>query len=190
MAKKRKFAAYRRVERPYTRFSKYKKMSYVKAKPVNRIVRFQLGALTKKFEYAVDLLSKSTLQIRDMALESARLTSNRLLENSAGKGGYKMMIRIYPHHILRENPLAAGAGADRMSTGMKKAFGKPAGIAAQIKKGQKIITVQVNKEFLDIAKQAVKKASYKLPCSCTIVVTKNAIIPATKNAAIPIAKSS
>jgi large subunit ribosomal protein L10e len=173
MAKKRKFAAYRRVERPYTRFSKYKKMSYVRARPVNRVVRYNLGALTKSFDYSVDLVSKSALQIRDMALESARLSSNRLLEGTVGKGSYRMMLYPYPHHVLRENPLAAGAGADRMSTGMKKSFGKAIGVAAQVKKGQKIITIQVNKEHLDTARRAAKKASYKLPCSCLINVTKN-----------------
>ena len=47
--------------------------------------------------------------------------------------GYFFQLRIYPHHILRENPLAAGAGADRMSTGMKCAFGKPISVAARVK---------------------------------------------------------
>ena len=165
--------AYRNPERPYTRFSKFKRLSFVKAKPVNRVVRYQMGSPKKKFEYSVDLLAKVPLQIRDMALESARLTSNRMLEGQLGKGSYKMQIHTIPHHILRENPIAAGAGADRMSTGMKMSFGKPIGLAAQIKKGQKVISINVNKQHLDVARKAAKRASHKLPCSYLITVTEN-----------------
>ncbi len=173
MAKKRRACAYRATERPYTRFSKYKKMSFVKAKPVCRIVRFNGGSPKKKFAYTLKLITKSELQIRDNAFESARLTSNRLLEGTLGKGGFRMKLLPYPHHILRENPLAAGAGADRMSTGMKCSFGKIVGIAAQLKKGQTIFTLEVNKPNLDTAKLALKRASHKLPCKCGIEILEN-----------------
>ncbi len=175
MAKKRKFCAYRATERPYTRFSKFKKHSYVKSRPVNRIVRYNMGSPTKKFAYTVKLISKSTLQIRDKAMESARLTSNRLLEGILGKNGYRLRIIVYPHHILRENPLAAGAGADRMSTGMKCSFGKTIGVAAQIKKGQTIMTAEVSKQNLELGKKAMKRASLKIPSSYLIEVTENKI---------------
>ena len=115
------------------------------------------------------LKSKDSLQIRHNAIESARLSANRLLEKNLGKQGFCLRIRIYPHHILRENPLASGAGADRMSTGMKKSFGKPIGIAAQVHKGQVLFEASVDKEHFETAKMALKRASYKLPCSCMIV---------------------
>jgi large subunit ribosomal protein L10e len=165
MAKKRKFCAYRALERPYTRFSKFKKMSFVKAKPVCRIVRFITGPSNKKFAYSLKLISKSSLHIRDNAIESARLTANRLLEPELGKNGFRMAVRVYPHHILRENPLAAGAGADRMSTGMKCSFGKTIGVAARVKKGQAVFSIEVNKNGLELAKRALKRASYKLPAN-------------------------
>jgi large subunit ribosomal protein L10e len=172
MAKKRKFCAYRALERPFTRFSKFKKMSFVKARPVNRIVRYDMGSSKKKFPFSLKLIAGSSLQIRDNALESARLTSNRLLEESAGKNNYRMRVMLYPHHILRENPLAAGAGADRMSTGMKKSFGKTIGVAAQIRKGSPIFAVDVGKNNLETARKALKRASYKLPCQCSIEITE------------------
>ncbi len=173
MAKKRKFCAYRAIERPYTRFSKFKKWSFVKARPVCKIVRFDVGPVGKKFRYTLKLISKTSLQIRDNAFESARLTSNRLLETNLGKNGYRMKLMVYPHHVLRENPLAAGAGADRMSTGMQKSFGKTIGVAAQVKKGQTIFMVDVNKAGLELAKKAMKRASYKLPGSCSIEIAEN-----------------
>ena len=172
MARIRKFAAYRRIERPYTRVSKYKKKSYVKANPKHNIVRFNMGNPKKKFQYTLTLKSKTDLQVRGNAIESARQSSNRLLEKELGKD-YALTIRVYPHHILRENPLAAGAGADRFSTGMSHSFGKAIGLAAQIKKGQPIFQVSVNKGKLRIAREALKRVQHKLPSSCLIDVKEN-----------------
>lgn len=182
MAKKRKFCSYRGLERPYTRFSKYKKMSFVKARPVSKIVRFNMGSAAKQFEYKLRLISKTSLQIRDLALESARLTSNRVLELTLGKNGYRLMLNLYPHHILRENAAASGAGADRMSTGMQLSFGKTVGLAAQIQKGKTIFTLEVDKQNLELAKKALKRASKKLPNSYLIDIAKNKIDAAKKAA--------
>jgi len=182
MARIRKFCAYRAVEpRAYTRISKFKEKSFVKASPHINIVNFDMGNRRKKFGYKLDLVSKSALQIRHQAMESARMTCNRLLEATLGKSGYHLKVRFYPFHILRENPLAAGAGADRMSTGMKHSFGKPIGRAAQIRKGQTLLTLEVNKQNLEIAKKALKRASYKFPCGCLIEV-KEAIEKSVKAA--------
>ena len=172
MARIRKFCAYRRLERPYTRISRFKKKSYIKANPRVGIVKFAMGNTKKKFPYTLDLVSKSDLQIRSNALESARMSCNRLLENKIGKNAYNFKINLYPHHVLRENPLAAGAGADRFSTGMKHSFGKSIGNAARIKKGQAIVSIGVNKENLSFARTALKRAQCKLPCSCSIQINE------------------
>jgi len=174
MAKLRKFVSYRRtnrLKRAYTRFSKYKKYSYVRARPVCKVVRFDLGEANKaaSFENKLHLVAKSTLQIRDNAIEAARTSATRLMEKTLGKTGWFMQVRIYPHHILRENPLASGAGADRMSTGMAHNYGKPVGVAAQVHQGQPLITIAVNPQNVTLARQALKRASYKFPCSCSIV---------------------
>ncbi|MBI4146978.1 50S ribosomal protein L16 [Candidatus Woesearchaeota archaeon] len=170
MAKLRNFACYRDYKRAYTRFSKYKNLCYVRSRPHNRISRYT-GGTQEKYQYNVHLMpAMDFLQIRDAALESARQTANRALESVLGKTGYFMQMRVYPHHILRENPLASGAGADRLSTGMAHNYGKPIGIAAQIKRGQPIFTVKTNKDNLPLARKAMKRASYKLPCHCSIMV--------------------
>jgi large subunit ribosomal protein L10e len=168
MARLRKFAAYRRVERPYTRISKFRTKSFVRARPNCRIVRFDMGDLSKDFDYSVQLKSNSAMQVRDNALEAARQTTNRLLQKKIGKTGWMFKIRMYPHHILRENPLASGAGADRMSTGMKMSFGKPIGIAAQVREGQILFQVDTSKEHLATAKDALRRAASKMPFGCTI----------------------
>ena len=173
MARIRKFVSYRRLERPYTRTSKYKGKSFIRMNPNIRVVGFELGSPKKKFPYTLKLISKDNLQIRDNALESAKQTSNKILELNLGLSGYHLKVKPYPYHVLRENPLAAGAGADRFSTGMQKAFGKPLGNAAQIKKGDTIFQISVDKAHIDLAKTALTRAYKKLPCSCTIQVIKN-----------------
>ena len=161
--------AWRRLERPYTRKSKYRKKAFVRAVPNNKIVKYVMGNQKKEYSYEVSLRSKVDIQIRHNALESARKTTNRLLETKAPLN-YRLRIKVYPHHILRNNPLAAGAGADRMSTGMSHSFGKAVGIAARVKKGQTIMDVAVNKDKLNIAKAALDRARKKMPCDCSIVI--------------------
>ena len=176
MVKLRKFVSYRRIERPYTRVSKFKKKAYIKAKPASKIIRFEMGNLQKTdFEYKLVLKSKRDLQIRHNAIESARQSSNKLLEEKLGKTNYRFKIRIFPHHVLRENPLASGAGADRMSTGMKCSFGKTIGVAARIKKGQEMFEIETNKNGLTLARAALRRVAQKLPCSCTIGMEKRNI---------------
>ena len=180
MARIRKFVAYRKLERPYTRTSKYKKKAFVRVTPHIAVVRFDNGNLSKKFQYTLSLHSKSDLQIRDNALESARQTSTKLLESNLGQNGFYLKVKVYPFHILRENPLASGAGADRFSTGMQRSFGKPIGTAAQIKRGQSIFEVSVDKANLGLAKDALSRASKKLPCSCSVKIIENKAIIETK----------
>ena len=168
MARLRKFSAYRRLERPYTRKSKYKNKSFVKSGAASKIVRYNMGDVKRNFQATLNLVSKDQLNIRHNALESARLVANKHLETHLGKGNYYLTLRVYPHHILRENPLASGAGADRMSTGMKKSFGKVIGVAARIRKGQTIFQLKVDRSNLKSARNALRKAYTKLPGECSI----------------------
>ena len=172
MARLRKGVSYRNLERAYTRISKFKNKNYVPVRPNIKVVKFDMGDPTKNFEYMLTLITKDDMQLRHNAIESARQTANRLLEKKTGKNNYHFKILVYPHHVLRENPIASGAGADRMSTGMKKSFGKPIGVAAQVKKGQNLFRVNINKQNIKVAKEALKRAARKLPCSCRIVVEK------------------
>lgn len=161
--------AWRRLERPFTRKSKFREKSYIRAVPNNKVVKFVMGNQKKEYKYKLTLCSKVDIQLRHNSIEAARKTTNRHLETLAPLN-YVFKIRVYPHHVLRNNPLAAGAGADRMSTGMKHSFGKSVGIAARIKKGQAVFEVDVNKEKLTIAKQALTKARMKFPCDFSIKV--------------------
>jgi large subunit ribosomal protein L10e len=173
MARLRKFVCYRRVKRANTRKSKYRSKSFVRGGPVCRVVKFNVGNLKKQdFTHRIDLASKITTQVRDNALESARLAANRTMEKTIGKNNFRLQVRVYPHHILREHSLASGAGADRFSSGMAHAFGKPAGNAAQLKKDQKVLSIYCNEAHLDVARNAFRKSNHKLPFKSIVSVTK------------------
>ena len=164
---------YRRWERPNSRQSvRVPKKSYVKGVPKPKITQFEFG---KKADYgnALFLKAERQVQIRHNSLEAARVMAVQTLEKNVGKGNtFFMKVLVYPHHVLRENALATGAGADRFQSGMRQSFGKPVGTAARVRKGQKIMEVRVNAAAVKVAKTALKKAAYKLPTPCRISIEK------------------
>ncbi|MBI3051127.1 50S ribosomal protein L16 [Candidatus Woesearchaeota archaeon] len=172
MAKLRKGVSYRTIERPNTRISKFKGKSFVRMTPNIKISRFEMGE-NRKYKYVLNLIPKASVQIRQESLESARQTSLRHLEGNLGKLGYYFRLKVFPFHVLRENPLASGAGADRMSTGMQKSFGKPIGVAAQVRKGRAVMDIGVDRDNIPVAKEALRKALTKMSCSFSVQVVEN-----------------
>ncbi len=171
MASIRPAKCYRKLERPNTRVSRRKpRRSYVKGVPDRKIHKFEMGSPKKKYAMRAYLVSENGVQVRHNALEAARITLNRHLEKTIGKDLFFAKILIFPHHVMRENPVATGAGADRFSTGMRKSFGKPIGLAARIRPNQRLIEVRFGKEKVADAKNALKRAAAKFPTPCSIVV--------------------
>ncbi|MFQ6106459.1 MAG: 50S ribosomal protein L16 [Thermoplasmata archaeon] len=150
---------------PYTR------KKYMGGVPAVRIVQFDVGSKDKDYPISVTLLAKEACQIRHTALEAARVTANRYIQKHAGRD-YHLKIRIYPHNVLRENKIATGAGADRISEGMRAAFGKAIGTAARVRRMQPLITLRVNPEDVAAAKEALRKAGAKLPTPVSIQTRK------------------
>ena len=148
----------------------YANIRHIKGKPQIKIAKFNSGNKKGKFDYCVQLLINEKIQIRHMAIESMRLAANKTLEKTTGETGYSSRLRIYPHIRLRENKMIAAAGADRLSDGMRRAFGKANSLAARVKQGQVIMEMNVKKDHLDAAKSALKKACVKLPGTPTIKV--------------------
>jgi len=65
-----------------------------------------------------------------------------------------------------------GAHADRLQQGMRASFGKAIGTAARVRVNQTLISIHVNKEGIEAAKEALKRGSAKLPMPCKITVEK------------------
>ena len=172
MAGLRKGHSYsREIERAYTRKSKYKKKGYVKAIPPSKIVKFDFGNLNKNYDSQIDLVTIQDAQVRHNAIESARTVVNKRLHELLGTN-FHLKIRIFPHHVLRENKMLVGAGADRMQTGMQLAFGRAIGSAAQVRDGKTLFSLYFEKNNLNAAKEAMDLARHRLPCKCKVVVVK------------------
>ena len=174
MVSLRKASAYSKKKvRPYTRKSGKKKKAFIKAVPPSKIVKFSMGDrkgfANGKHKFSVKFISKERVQIRDNSLESCRTLLNKTLDKKA-PGQYYFEIKVYPHHILRENKMAAGAGADRLSSGMSHSFGTPIGAAARVKKGQILFTAYVDKENIDKAKKSLRTATPRIPAKCSVEI--------------------
>jgi large subunit ribosomal protein L10e len=159
--------------RPWTRISIHvPPKSYVKGVPVSKIHQFEVGNVKGQasFPLAYSLVPTKDRQFRSNCLEAARQMATKYMAANLGEQGFFLKMRKYPHHVLRENPLATGAGADRFSQGMRQAFGKPIGQAARILTGEKIMTAHVPAGKDVIVKEALRRASAKLPGACRIVL--------------------
>ena len=152
--------------RPYTR------KDYIRKIPASKIVQYDMGNLSEDFPLQVSLVVKDHTHLTHNALEAARVAANRYLQRMTGKLGYRLKIRTYPHHIVRENPMATGAGADRVQSGMRGAFGKAVSSEALVRKDQKVVTAYVNVKDFEHAKVALNRAAMKLPVSCRLTVDK------------------
>ncbi len=152
--------------RPYTR------KEYIRKIPGSRIVQYDMGNLSADFPLTISLEVKKPTKLTHNSLEAARIASNRYMQRKAGRMGYHLKIRVYPHHIVRENPMATGAGADRVQDGMRKAFGKPVSSVAVVNADQKILTVKTNKRNFKDAKEALRRAAMKFPVPCRVVIDK------------------
>lgn len=148
----------------------YTRKEYIRKIPASRIVQYDMGNLSADFPVSVSLAVKNECHIKHNSLEAARVASNRFMLRTAGRLGFYLKIRTYPHHIVRENPMATGAGADRVQDGMRKSYGKSVSTVAILKKNQKVITIKVDKKNFQDAKEALRRASMKLPVPCRIVV--------------------
>jgi large subunit ribosomal protein L10e len=157
---------------PFTRASKVKSKSYIKTVPVSKVTKYRMGDLVGfkegKYKIVLEVKSKDQVQMRDNAIESMRQFMNRFLLEGIGKDFY-FEVRPYPHHLLRENKMLTGAGADRMQTGMALSFGKTMGRAAMVKKGSTIFLVGVKDEKQEaIARRLIHSVKSRLPCSVSI----------------------
>ncbi len=171
----RKGHCYTTVKRANTRKSKVRSKSYVKAIPPKKIAKFAMGDIEKfnkkGFTHKIKVIVKQDIQIRDNAIESARQIIIRHLEGNFKKDFY-ITVDAYPHHILRENKMLTGAGADRMQTGMQLSFGSTVGLAAQLDSGASLFTIYVDEKNIPKVREIIRMASSKLPKEKGIVVEK------------------
>jgi large subunit ribosomal protein L10e len=123
----------------------------------------------KRFEVELELVADYDVQVRDNAIEAARMAANKHLEKAL-EHNYFLRVAKYPHHILREHAALGVAGSDRISKGMKGAFGKPKGRMALVNKGTALFRVRCEETAIKTAKEALKRANLKIPGKFEITV--------------------
>jgi large subunit ribosomal protein L10e len=180
MALRKALTYSKRYAKPYTRVSRAKGKAYIKVVPNNKVVKYQIGNIKAyidgKYTYQLWMISNEPILIRDTAIEAARQVLTKQLDTKL-PNNYYLEVKIHPHHMLRNNKAAAGAGADRLSTGMSRAFGVIEGRAAIVKAGGPLYVVSCDSEqSIRIAREALNMARSKLPCATRIVFQKAAPI--------------
>ena len=169
----RKASCYSKMKAvPYTRKSKKQSQSYIKSTPFSKVTKFRMGDLAGfkkgKYKTIMTIKTKEFVQMRDIALEAARQYLNRFLTQQMKKDFY-FELRPYPHHVIRENKMLTGAGADRMSSGMARSFGKTTGRAALIKEGSTLFIIGLNgKENEQATRKLLKAIKSRLPCKVVV----------------------
>lgn len=176
MALRKALAYSKKRARPYTRRSNTQEKAFIKAVPASKIVKFSSGKVqdlnSGKLKFVLKLIADERVQIRDNALESCRMYLSNRLEKEI-PGGYFFTVKVHPHHFLRENKTAAGAGADRLSSGMKHSFGIVIGRAAMVEPGQELFMIAVGSEKDSrIARWVLHSLKSKLPCTSRILMEK------------------
>ena len=168
MATIRKALAYsKRKVTPFTRTSKRRQKSFIKAVPPQKIVKFEMGKPNSfregKLPYILEVISTENVQMRHNAFEACRQFINKKLDKELN-GLYFFKVIPYPHHIQREHKMLTGAGADRMSSGMQLSFGKTVGKAAILKKNSIIFQIAVpNSRAVSFTRKIIKQVNPKLP---------------------------
>ncbi|QLG26043.1 50S ribosomal protein L16 [Halorarum halophilum] len=161
---------YRTIDKP-----SFTRREYITGIPGSKIAQHNMGNLQtgpEDYPVQISLCVDEDVQIRHGSLESARLSANRHLLTEIGEENYKMVLRKFPHQVLRENKQATGAGADRVSDGMRQSFGKPVGTAARISVNEPVFTAYVKPEDADAVKEAFRRAYNKMSPPCSIVVER------------------
>ena len=119
------------------------------------------------------LISDEYEQLSSEALEAARITANKYIVKMAGKDAFHMRVRVHPYHVTRINKMLSCAGADRLQTGMRGAYGKPQGTVARVNIKQILISVRCKDVHKKIVSEALRRCKFKFPGRQKIAISKN-----------------
>jgi len=92
---------------------------------------------------------------------------------NAGKDAFHLRMRIHPFHVLRHNKMLTCAGADRLQTGMRGAFGKPMGVGCRVSIGQVLMSIRTREANIPVAAEALRRAKFKFPGRQKVVNSRN-----------------
>uniref|UniRef100_A0A0E0NUK8 Uncharacterized protein n=1 Tax=Oryza rufipogon TaxID=4529 RepID=A0A0E0NUK8_ORYRU len=144
----------------------YPKSRYCRGVPDPKIRIFDVGQKKRSaddFPLCVHLVSWEKENVSSEALEAARIACNKYMAKHAGKDAFHLRVCAHPYHVLRINKMLSCAGADRLQTGMRGAFGKPTGTCARVRIGQVLLSVRCRDANAAHAQEALRRAKFKFP---------------------------
>merc|ERR1739848_870437 len=100
-----------------------------------------------------------------------RIYANKYMVKFMGKDAFHMRLRIHPFHVVRINKMLSCAGADRLQTGMRGAFGKPQGLVARVNIGQTVISVRCKDTHKAHVIEALRRSKFKFPGRQKLIVS-------------------
>ncbi len=154
---------------PWSRMSRRRpRKSFVKGAPHPKIRQYNMGT-DKRFEIEVHMVPDIRLQLRDNSIEAARQAANKYLEKTL-MDNFFLQVVSFPHLVVREHTALGVAGADRISKGMKAAFGKPKGRMARVKAGDPVFRARIMKKDLPALKEALRRSQRKLSGNYSLIV--------------------
>ena len=125
-----------------------------------------------EFPYVCHLVSDEREQLSSEALEAARVAANKTMTKLSSKDAFHLRVRVHPFHVNRINKMLSCAGADRLQTGMRHAYGKPQGVVARVKIGQVLMSIRTKDNNRAAAIESLRRAKFKFPGRQKIIESK------------------
>lgn len=111
-------------------------------------------------------------QITSEALEAGRIAANKYMQVNCGKDNFHLRVRCHPWHVVRINKMLSCAGADRLQTGMRHAYGKALCKCARVGIGQVIVSIRTTMDRTDKAFEALRRSGFKFAGRMTVFVSR------------------
>ncbi|KAM0787500.1 60S ribosomal protein L10 [Microbotryomycetes sp. NB124-2] len=159
----------------YCKNKPFPKSRYNRGVPDPKIRIFDLGrkkASVDDFPFCCHLVSNEYEQLSSEALEAARICANKYIVKTSGKDSFHLRVRVHPFHVIRINKMLSCAGADRLQTGMRGAWGKPYGTVARVNIGQIILSIRSKDSNKAVVIEALRRSQYKFPGRQKIIISK------------------
>ena len=135
------------------------------------------------------MVSMEKEQISSETLEAGRVACNKYMVKNCGKDSFHLRIRVHPWHVLRINKMLSCAGADRLQTGMRGAFGKTYGSVARVSIGQILLSIRSRDANAEAVMESLRRAKYKFPGVQRLVASENYGFTKLKRARYELLKS-
>lgn len=159
----------------YQKNKPYPKSRFNRGVPDPKIRMYDGGKKKAKwdvFPACVHMVSYEKEQITSEALEAARIAANKYMQVNTGKEGFHIRIRVHPWHVVRINKMLSCAGADRLQTGMRHAYGKALCKSARVNIGSILISIRTKMENVGHAQEALRRAKFKFPGRQKVFVSR------------------